>query len=559
MEDVSKASSPVQTLLESHQEQIKLELFRHRIDMERLISSNMKVMSEPDIAIPVTPRRQKSKPVISPQGDLQELPFDNATCAPPEPAASFSPSQVFFCEDDSMGSKIASMEEEDAAAASAARKRRTEQMFRRMNSATQSEISTPATDKRFKLATVVRSSAFESTAAILIITNAIFIGVEIEISARFPNQGMPLAIQVIGFAYTAAFALELLMRVFVHGLGMFWRKQYLWNLLGLFVVLVSLWEVIVLVLEALVKDLSLNAGIGVISSLRIVRILRITRLIRNSGSTQGRAMKFLRALRTLIHSIAYTLKEVMWAGVFLLLIMYVFSLALTQGVVGHLASSNANDVNPAMIRYWGGIGSSMSTCFMAVTGGISWEVASDPLLEVSQIWWWLFVTYVGFTVFAVLNVMTGVFCQSAIQSAQHDHELFLQNMLAERDDHLKRIKNLFARLDKDGSGSLTLSELEDHLEDPAVQAYFASLELSITDVWSFFKLLESDEEQEISPDAFFEGCQRLKGFARSLDLAKLMHQTQLMAKKQVDFMNQTSESLEKITSKMPNDKESRER
>mmetsp|Transcript_74454 Transcript_74454/g.164451 ORF Transcript_74454/g.164451 Transcript_74454/m.164451 type:complete len:560 (+) Transcript_74454:114-1793(+) len=559
MEDVSKASSPVQTLLESHQEQIKLELFRHRIDMERLISSNMKVMSEPDIAIPVTPRRQKSKPVISPQGDLQEFPFDNATCAPPEPAASFSPSQVLFCEDDSMGSKIASMEEEDAAAASAARKRRTEQMFRRMNSATQSEISTPATDKRFKLATVVRSSAFESTAAILIITNAIFIGVEIEISARFPNQGMPLAIQVIGFAYTAAFALELLMRVFVHGLGMFWRKQYLWNLLDLFVVLVSLWEVIVLVLEALVKDLSLNAGIGVISSLRIVRILRITRLIRNSGSTPGRAMKFLRALRTLIHSIAYTLKEVMWAGVFLLLIMYVFSLALTQGVVGHLASSNANDVNPAMIRYWGGIGSSMSTCFMAVTGGISWEVASDPLLEVSQIWWWLFVTYVGFTVFAVLNVMTGVFCQSAIQSAQHDHELFLQNMLAERDDHLKRIKNLFARLDKDGSGSLTLSELEDHLEDPAVQAYFASLELSITDVWSFFKLLESDEEQEISPDAFFEGCQRLKGFARSLDLAKLMHQTQLMAKKQVDFMNQTSESLEKITSKMPNDKESRER
>lgn len=29
----------------------------------------------------------------------------------------------------------------------------------------------------------------------------------------------------------------------------------------------------------------------------------------------------------------------------------------------------------------------------------------------------------------------------------------------------------------------------------------ASLELSITDVWSFFKLLESDEEQEISPDS----------------------------------------------------------
>ena len=44
-------------------------------------------------------------------------------------------------------------------------------------------------------------------------------------------------------------------------------------------------------------------------------------------------------------------------------------------------------------------------------------------------------------------------------------------------------------------------------------------------------------------DAFFEGCQRLKGYARSLDLAKLMHQTQAMSKKQINFMNQTSEIL----------------
>lgn len=62
---------------------------------------------------------------------------------------------------------------------------------------------------------------------------------------------------------------------------------------------------------------------------------------------------------------------------------------------------------------------------------------------------------------------------------------------------------------------------EDHLEDPAVQAYFAtwprevmtcchhcceaaeaSLDLSITDVWTFFKLLDSDMEAEISPDSW---------------------------------------------------------
>ncbi|CAK9001861.1 unnamed protein product [Durusdinium trenchii] len=274
----------------------------------------------------------------------------------------------------------------------------------------------------------------------------------------------------------------------------------------------------------MMPDLSMNAGIGVISSLRIVRILRITRLIRNTGSSTGGAMKVLRALRTLIHSIVYTLKEVVWAAVFLFLIMYVFSLAITQGR-GKRTSGTAHRVGFILLHYWGGIPSAMSTCFMAVTGGISWEVASDPLLKISFLWWLLFITYVGFTVFAVLNVMTGVFCQSAIKSAQHDTDLFLQNMLVERDVCWP------PRLACEGfvqglSGSLTLAELEEHLGDPAVQAYFASMELSITDVWSFFKLLDSDLEAEISPETFFEGCQRLKGFARSLDLAKLMHQSQ---------------------------------
>eukprot|EP00913_Durusdinium_trenchii_P017894 g16813.t1 len=216
--------------------------------------------------------------------------------------------------------------------------------------------------------------------------------------------------------------------------------------------------------------------------------------------------------------------------------MYVFSLAITQGVAEELRTAPSES---RLLHYWGGIPSAMSTCFMAVTGGISWEVASDPLLKrlggqncsfesrrgrqctfwdavqggilISFLWWLLFITYVGFTVFAVLNVMTGVFCQSAIKSAQHDTDLFLQNMLVERDEHLKRIKDLFSRLDNDGSGSLTLAELEEHLGDPAVQAYFASMELSITDVWSFFKLLDSDLEAEISPEL----CQSRWGIADS--------------------------------------------
>lgn len=537
-------------LLAAHQAEILQELSRLRNDLEHVLRG----LPKASIAESVSDRNSSvKKPVTSSplppllKGDrMEDVGFDNldGILLSSQPVSMFSveSSHCFVAEE------IPSIEDDDQQHRDNKAKRKhqaAQVMLRRSASQTQSEMSSrPET----ALSACVRSSAFETIAAVLIITNAIFIGVEIELSTYYINQDLPLPIQVIGLVYTALFALELMLRVMVNGISMFWRTQYLWNLLDLFVVVVSLWETLVLVLELLVPNLSLNAGIGVISSLRIVRILRITRLIRNSGSTPAGAMKFLRALRTLIHSIAYTLKEVVWAGVFLVLIMYVFSLALTQGVVGYQSSNS--QVPPAMMHYWGGIGTAMSACFMAVTGGISWEVAANPLYEISVLWWWLFIFYVGFTVFAVLNVMTGVFCQSAIKSAQLDTELLLHNMMAERDEHLKRIKDLFARLDNDGSGSLTLGELEDHLEDPAVQAYFASLDLSITDVWTFFKLLDSDMEAEISPDSFFDGCQRLKGVARSLDLAKLMHQSQAMSKKQIAFMNQTNVALEQIHEKL---------
>lgn len=546
----SQANRAIGIILEEHQAQIMEELSRHRFDMERLISLKMQAVPAQNEVVDLKPtigKPQKSTP-LTPQGDLQEPSFEapeehiNRATLSPSIEGVFSDTESRAVSQQSEARQNYSVDDPQDEVAK--RKKRTGRVIRRTMSGNQSEIST--SDRRFpRLKAWVRSGTFESIAGILIITNAVFIGIEIELSIQMGSP--PWAVQVIGLTYTLAFALELLLRLVVDGCSMFWRRQYLWNLLDLFVVLCSLWEVLVLVLEAMMPDLSMNAGIGVISSLRIVRILRITRLIRNTGSSTGGAMKVLRALRTLIHSIVYTLKEVVWAAVFLFLIMYVFSLAITQGVAEELRTAPSES---RLLHYWGGIPSAMSTCFMAVTGGISWEVASDPLLKISFLWWLLFITYVGFTVFAVLNVMTGVFCQSAIKSAQHDTDLFLQNMLVERDEHLKRIKDLFSRLDNDGSGSLTLAELEEHLGDPAVQAYFASMELSITDVWSFFKLLDSDLEAEISPETFFEGCQRLKGFARSLDLAKLMHQSQSMAKKQVEFMNTTDDFLAKIWEKL---------
>merc|ERR1711871_1041147 len=53
-------------------------------------------------------------------------------------------------------------------------------------------------------------------------------------------------------------------------------------------------------------------------------------------------------------------------------------------------------------------------------------------------------------------------------------------------------------------------------------AYFKALKLDISDVHTLFVLLDRDREGSIDIDEFVVGCMRLRGEATSLDMAKLV-------------------------------------
>eukprot|EP00913_Durusdinium_trenchii_P034086 g31905.t1 len=137
-----------------------------------------------------------------------------------------------------------------------------------------------------------------------------------------------------------------------------------------------------------------------------------------------------------------------------------------------------------------------------------WVDVLQPLQDIDTIWVFFFLFYVSFTYFAVLNVVTGVFCQSAIENAQKDHAAVVQNILDNKDrkngqtakrgaaevweSHLKKIRALFFKLGADDTGVVTFDMLQEQFSTPAVREYFESLGLDVSDAWSFFKLLDVD-------------------------------------------------------------------
>ncbi|CAK9071852.1 unnamed protein product [Durusdinium trenchii] len=382
----------------------------------------------------------------------------------------------------------------------------------------------------------VATTAFDVFFACLVISNAIFIGVEVQHTLAHPKDAS-VVLQVIRNSYTALFTLEIILRIAVYGRAFFRSDDWFWNGLDAVLVICSLWEVALEIVSAAQDE---EGGMLGFTGLRTVRIVRVTRLVR--VAKLGRILRFVMALRTLIQSIIYTLKALVWALVLLALIIYFFAILFTQAV----SDSQDAEWQPEVDRYFNSLPDTMLSLFMCISGGVSWENVIYPLRRLSPAWAMVFVFFISFCNFAVLNVVTGVFCQSAIDSAQSDHQMVMQSILANKEAHIEKIKLLFNEIDAQDRGLITYQMFEEKVGDQAVKAYFESMDLNVWDAWSFFKLLDLDSGGAVEIEEFLMGCLRLRGTARAIDIAKLIHEQAWLLKNQGHFWTFVEVQLQEL-------------
>jgi len=231
-----------------------------------------------------------------------------------------------------------------------------------------------------------------------------------------------------------------------------------------------------------------------------------------------------------------TLRSLFWTALLLLMIMYVFAIMFTQAATQALVERN--EEAPEFIeRYYGTLARSVYTLFLCITGGVSWEIVAEPLAQVHWAWLQLLLVYIAFTYFAVLNVVTGVFCQTAIESAVQDQDEVMAQLQAQQKSYVDQLTELFEDVDEDKSGELTIDEFEQLLDDERLAKYCASLDLTIDSAWALFKLLDDDGSGSITAEEFVKGCLRLKGGARGIDLQLLAYQLKWVVNRFERFMD----------------------
>lgn len=344
--------------------------------------------------------------------------------------------------------------------------------------------------------------------AAMIIANAVVMGLEVQ--DDFSNPSTSAIYGAVDIFFNAFFLCEILLRVKAfHCRSFVCGEEASWNIFDCCLICVG-WSAILSRLVSNSSDQLENA-----KALKMLRVLRVFRVLR-----------FFRQLAQFTVMVLSSLRQLFWAMVLFSLINYIAALTLADGAAKWLRVETQDFVLPitanskieAVHKRFGGVQTSCYTLFQVALGGVSWGEVTDVALDMSWIYFTVLCLYITFIVIAVLNVFTGVFVEEALQQKQRQIDVLIESKISQRDDFMTKIRDFFSVVDEDGDGTISFEEVREMLQDPSLSAYFDVLGFRTHDAERMFDLLDSDGSGTIGSAEFIEGCDKITGSARGIDL-----------------------------------------
>jgi len=378
---------------------------------------------------------------------------------------------------------------------------------------------------------VTSSTCFTYGIMSVILANMILLGVEVDFTARLPQSDIPPWFVLANGVVVLIFVVELCLLFSASGVNNFFcGPDRSWNIFDFSIIAwsvletsIELWALTVATPEAQVSA----------SHLRFVRTMRLVRAFR--GVRVVRLLRYVSALRTLVLSIISSMASLCWTLALLVLLFYSFGIVFTQLVMDYCRDEavrstgdvNAQPVCPNNVAfYWASVPESMLTLFTAITGGMNWEDAMASLRLISPLAASCFVFYIAIAVLAVVNVVTGVFCSTAMESASADKEIATMKQLQRKNAQVADLRRVFQEIVTE-ENLVNLQEFQNAMNLPRFANFLESMGISTEDIAILFTVIDADRSGLIDLDEFVQGCMQLHGPAKSLQLAKMSFENKI--------------------------------
>merc|ERR1740123_1629044 len=170
-----------------------------------------------------------------------------------------------------------------------------------------------------------------------------------------------------------------------------------------------------------------------------------------------------------------------------------------------------------LFDFFASVDQSMISLFTTISGGVDWVDTMRALNHVDPFYGYIFLVYIALALYGVLNVVTAVFVESAMETSKSDRVLTAQEDMHMKKQYISRMRSILSAADTDGSGNITWAEFKNNLEDPKLQAYFTMWGLEASEAANIFRVLDEDCVGHVSIDSFITGCFHFRGIAKQLD------------------------------------------
>jgi len=198
--------------------------------------------------------------------------------------------------------------------------------------------------------------------------------------------------------------------------------------------------------------------------LRFVKFFRFLRIFR---------LEVFHELRLMIQSMCFCLKPLGWATLILIMVTFIFAIIFTEEAKVGLGMQNSRltpDERKLVMENFVSLRSSFICLLESILGGTDWAKYALALSHLSWVYEYLFLFYIIFVNLGMLNVVTGIFVDSALRAAKSDRQIMIEAKMMERKVHDAHLNELFCEMDAEGTGFISVKQLKYYLRDDRVRA-----------------------------------------------------------------------------------------
>ncbi|CAJ1332064.1 unnamed protein product [Effrenium voratum] len=223
----------------------------------------------------------------------------------------------------------------------------------------------------------------------------------------------------------------------------------------------------------------------------------------------------------LVQGLMLSLTTLLWTFLLIMILMYIFAILGMELITIDGALPSESPYNVAARENFRSFQDAILT-LLQVFSLDSIGSVYRPLVNQRMFLFFYFITAMLVLAIALMNLVTAVMVNTSLDQASQDKEAKQAWEAAKRKKQVEHLRRMFASLDEDGSGELSLEELLEAPEDLICDLKEIS---TVDDLEELFSMLDYDGGGAIDTNEFCEGILKVANESRSaVELGRLMKQ-----------------------------------